>query len=97
MRTFLIVTEAEPLIIAAPKEAVTDGRLVESLSRVGIDRFIAHEIAVDGLREVYGVPFEVIETEIKNGKDAQVLDSNGNHVLARIQFADLGPGIPHGL
>ena len=97
MRTFLIVTEAEPLIIAAPKEAVTDGRLVESLSRVGIDRFIAHEIAVDGLREVYGVPFEVIETEIKNGKDAQVLDSNGNHVFARVRFADLGPGFQVGL
>ena len=97
MKTFLIVTEAEPLIVAAPLEAVTDGRLVESLSRVGIDRFIAHEIAVEGLREAYGVPFEVIETEIKNGKDVQVLDSNGNHVFARVRFADLRPGIAHGL
>jgi len=97
MRTFLIVTEAEPLIVAAPKEAVTDGRLVEGLSRVGIDRCIAHEIAVDALREAYGVPFEVIETEIKNGRGVQVLDSNGSHVFAKVRFADLGPGLQLGL
>ena len=97
MKAFLVFTESEPLIVAAPKEAVTEGRLVESLSRVGIDRFIAHEIAVEGLREAYGVAFEVIETEIKNGKDVQVLDSNGNHVFARVRFADLRPGFQVGL
>ena len=33
MTAFLVFTEGEPLIVAAPEEEVTDGRLVESLSR----------------------------------------------------------------
>lgn len=97
MIPLLVFTEAKPLIVAAPKEAVTNGTLLDGLSRVGIHRFIAHEIAVDRLREIYGVPFEVIETDVKNGKGLRVLDSNGRHVLAHVQLADLGPGVAHDL
>jgi predicted 3-demethylubiquinone-9 3-methyltransferase (glyoxalase superfamily) len=97
MRAFLVLTEAEPRIVATPREAVTDGRLAENLSRTGIDRFIAHEIPVGWLRDMYGVPFEVIEAEVMNGEDLRVLDSNGCDVLAHVQFADLGPGFAHDL
>jgi hypothetical protein len=96
MTAFLVFTEVEPLIVAAPKETVTNDRLAEDLSLVGINRFIAHEIAVDRLRDLYGVPFEVIETDVKNGKGLRVLDSNGHHALAHVQLADLGPGVAHG-
>ena len=97
MRAFRVLSEAEPRIVAAPREAITGGHLAENLSRAGINRFIAHEIAVDRLREMYGVPFEVIETDVKNGKGLRVLDSNGRHVLAHVQLADLGPGFAHNL
>jgi hypothetical protein len=97
MTAFVVFTEGEPLIVATSKEVVANDLLPEHLSRVGVDRFIAHEIAVDRLREIYGVPFEVIETDVKNGKRLRVLDSNGTHALAKVDFADLGPGFSHDL
>ncbi len=93
MTAFLVFTAGEPLIVALPKEAVSDGRLVESLSRKGIDKFIAHEIDVDQLRDAYGVPFEIVEADINNGRDLRVLDSKGSHAFANVRFADLGKRI----
>jgi len=90
MTAFLVFTGGEPLIVATAEEAEADGRLVDSLSRKGIDKFIAHEIDVDRLREAYGVPFEVIEADIISGRDLRVLDSKGSHAFAKVQFADLG-------
>ena len=95
MRAFLVLNETQPRIVATPRRSLSQRRLASSLSRVGIDRFIAHEIAVERLREVYGMTFEVIEAEIRSGKDFQVLDSNGHHVLAQIRRTDLGPARAH--
>ena len=93
MTAFLVFTEGEPLIVATAEEAASDGRLVEYLSRKGIDKFIAHEIDVDQLREAYGVPFEIVEADIANGRDLRVLDSKGSHAFANVRFADLGKSI----
>ena len=90
MTAFLVFTEGEPMIVATAKEAVSDGRLAENLSRKGIDKFIAHEIDVDWLRQTYGVPFEVVETDIINGHNLRVLDSKGISAVANVRFADLG-------
>ena len=95
MKAFLVLTEAQPRIVATPKWPRSPRQLAASLSELGIDRFIAHEVDVERLREIYGFPFDVIEEEIRNGKDFQVLDSNGHNVLSQIQRADLGPGIAH--
>ena len=90
MTAFLVFTEGEPLIVATAEEAASDGRLVEYLSRKGIDKFIAHEIDVDQLRDAYGVPFEIVEADIINGRNLRVLDSKGSHAFANVRFADLG-------
>jgi len=90
MTAFLVFTEGEPLIVATSEKAAADGRLVKNLSRKGIDKFIAHEIAVDQLRDAYGVPFEVVEADIAGGRDLRVLDSKGSHAFANVRFADLG-------
>ena len=95
MTAFLVFTEYEPLIVAIAEEAEAGGRLADSLSRKGIDKFIAHEIDVDRLREAYGVPFEVIEADIISGRDLRVLDSKGSRAFAKVQFADLGKCIRH--
>lgn len=97
MTAFLVFTEIEPVIVVVSKDEAANGCLSDDLSRVGVRRFLAHEIDVDRLREIYGVPFEVIEKDVKNGKGLRVLDSNGAHALAKVDFADLGPGFAHDL
>jgi hypothetical protein len=96
MRAFLILTEREPKIVAMARDEASESRLVEVLTQAGIDQFVAHEIAVDALRENYGLQFEVIEEEVRNGKGLRVLDSNGRRVWAQVQLADIGPAVAYG-
>lgn len=93
MTAFLVFTETQPLVVVASRAAVTEGRLVEGLTRKGIGKFMAHEVPLENLRSEYGVAFELIEADILGGKDIRVLDSNGGHVFAKIQFANLGQRI----
>jgi hypothetical protein len=97
MTAFLVFSENEPVIVATPRKEFASGRLPDLLERIGIDRFIAHEVELDQLRKTYGVPFEVIEADIKSGKALRVIDSNGHHVFSRIKLDDLGPAFTHGL
>lgn len=96
MRAFLVFTESEPKIVAMARGEGSSGRLADVLARLGIDQFVAHEIAVDSLREHYGVQFEVIEAELRDGKSLRVLDSNGRHVMAQVRLADIGPAVGYG-
>jgi len=96
VRAFLVLTEREPKIVAMARGEASGGRLAEVLARLGIDQFVAHEIAVDSLRENYGVQFEVIEAELHDGKSLRVLDSNGRHVMAQVQLGDVGPAVGYG-
>ncbi len=93
MTAFLVFTETQPLLVMASQAAVSEGRLVEGLTRKGIGKFMAHEVPLEKLRREYGVAFEFIEADILDGKDIRVLDSNGGHVFAKIHFADLGQRI----
>jgi hypothetical protein len=97
MKAFLILTEGEPRIVAIPREMAAGSCLAEILSKAGIDRFIAHEVSVDRLRETYGLPFDVVESDVRNGKGLRVLDSNGRHAFSHLRLANLGPGITHGI
>jgi hypothetical protein len=96
MTAFLVFTDFEPLLVMAPRTAAVDGRLVRGLGEKGIQRFIAHEIPLDDLKVRYGVPFEVVESDVRRGGDVRVLDSKGSHVLANVRLADLGPPIESG-
>ena len=90
MTAFLVFTENQPLLVMTSRAAVSEGRLVEGLTRKGIGKFMAHEVPLEHLRGEYGVAFELIEADIRDGKDIRVLDSNGGHVFAKVRFADLG-------
>jgi hypothetical protein len=95
MTAFLVFTESEPFIVMTSRDAAADGRFEAGLLARGHGKFIAHELRLDSLRPRYGVPFEVIEAEVKGGKEIRVLDSNGRHALDNVSFADLGACLWH--
>jgi len=95
MTAYLVFPESEPFIVMTSRAAVTDGHLEKRLTQRGDGKFIAHELPLDQLRSRYGVPFEVIEAEIKRGADPRVLDYNGRHVLDNFSFAEFGASIWH--
>jgi len=90
MTAFVVFSESEPLIVVMAQRAVAEGSLPDHLANAGIDRFIAYEIDPDALRHTYGTPFDVVESDIRRGRDFRVLDANGAHVFERVNFADFG-------
>lgn len=95
MTALLVFVECEPFIVMTSRAAVDDGRLAEVLTRRGFPKFIAHEVPLEKLRLRYGVPFEVIEADVREGNDVRVLDFNGNHIFEKLSLTDLGECIRH--
>jgi hypothetical protein len=93
MTAFLVFSETEPMIVMASRAAVSDGRLVDGLKTKGVGKFIAREIPLERLRERYGVPFEVIEADLRRGNDLRVLDYDGRHVFENICLTELGSSL----
>jgi hypothetical protein len=76
--------------------ALTDGRLVHKLAQKGIEKFIAYEVSIDHVRTAYGVPFEVIASDLEGVEDARVLDFNGHHIFSRFPFSEFGEPVKVG-
>ena len=90
MRSFLLLTETGPLLLLTRCTSITEEGLLEHLDQRGIHKFIAFEVPVNRVHELYGVPFEVLAADIDRGRDMRVLDYNGQHIFSSFSFDELG-------
>ena len=95
MKAFLILSEAEPALVMTGGSGLTHGSLVEGMRARGFEKFIAHEVPLERLRERYGLPLEVLEYDMRKGRSLRFLDSNGSHVFDNVRLTDLGTPIHH--
>jgi hypothetical protein len=95
MRSYLVFTETGPILILTSCADITETPLVNALRRRGIDKFIAYEVPVDAVHRLYGVPFEVVASDLAQGKDMRVLDFNGPHIFDSFSLSELGAPIPY--
>ncbi len=96
MRAYLIFTGTGPILILTTYPEVSDPRLVEKLQHKGIAKFIAYEVPLERTRTLYGVPFEVVASDLASGEDLRVLDFNGHHIFANFRLSELGEPTRHG-
>jgi len=89
MRAYLVFTETGPILILTTCASVTEGPLPETLHRRGVDKFIAYEVPVDEVHRRYGVPFEVVASDLEQGKQMRVLDFNGSHIFDAFSLSEL--------
>jgi len=95
MRAYLVFTETGPILILTSRPCITEGSLPESLRCRGVDKFIAYEVPVESVHRLYGVPFEVVASDLERGKDMRVLDFNGPHIFDTFSLSELGRAIPY--
>jgi hypothetical protein len=95
MRAYLVFTETGPILILTSCTNITDTPLIEALRRRGIDKFIAYEVSTDEVHRLYGVPFEVVASDLEQGKEMRVLDFNGPHIFEAFALSELGAPIPY--
>lgn len=96
MRAYIVFSGTGPILILTTFPALTDERLVEKLRHKGIAKFIAYEVPVGEVQRIYGVPFEVIASDLEQAEDVRVLDFNGHHIFSRFSFSQLGDPIKVG-
>jgi hypothetical protein len=96
MRGYIVFSGTGPILILTTFPSLEDERLVEKLRHKGIVKFIAYEVPIDEVRRIYGVPFEVIASDLEQHEDVRVLDFNGHHIFSRFSFAQLGEPIKVG-
>lgn len=90
MRAYIVFSGTGPILILTTYPALTDQRLVDKLSHKGIRKFIAYEVPLEVVRKIYGVPFDVIASDLEHAEDVRVLDFNGHHIFSSFSFSDLG-------
>jgi len=96
MRSYIVFSGTGPILILTTYPSLTDERLVGKLAHKGIVKFIAYEVSVEQVRRTYGVPFEVIASDLEQGEDVRVLDFNGHHIFSNFSLADFGEPIKYG-
>ena len=90
MRAYLVFTETGPILLLTSCATMTENGLLAALEERGIKKFIAYEVPVDAVHRMYGVPFEVVASDIERGHSMRVLDFNGPHILDTFSVQDLG-------
>jgi hypothetical protein len=93
MWAYLVFTETGPILILTSCTCITDGPLLDALQHRGIDKFIAYEVPIEEVHRLYGVPFEVVASDLEHGKEMRVLDFNGPHIFDTFSLSELGSPI----
>jgi hypothetical protein len=96
MRAYLLFTGTGPILVLTTFPEITDPRLLAKLGHKGIAKFLAYDLPVERVHEQYGVPFEVVASDLEQSEDVRVLDFNGHHIFSCFSFAELGEPITHG-
>jgi len=96
MRAYIVFSGTGPILVLTTFPALTDKRLVSKLSQKGITKFIGYEVSLERAQNVYGIPYEVISSDLASTEDCRVLDFNGHHIFASFSFEEFGEPITCG-
>ncbi|MEE4273670.1 MAG: hypothetical protein V2I67_18490 [Thermoanaerobaculales bacterium] len=96
MKSYIVFSGTGPILILTTYPELQHPLLIDKLNHKGIVKFIAYEVPVATVKRIYGVPFEVIATDLERTEDLRVLDFNGHHIFSRFSLSELGEPIKYG-
>ena len=94
-RAFLVFTGSSPILILSTYPKITDERLIDKLRYKGIDKFIAHEVDLEAVKQRYPQSFDSISKDLESEEDLRVLDFNGHQIMANFSLRELGEPIKY--
>lgn len=95
MKAAVVFTGSGPILVLTTYESFADPQFIEKLEAKGLDKFIAHEVALDLTKQKYGQHFDVVIKDVKETDDLRVLDYNGHRVFHNFSFKELGSPFQH--
>jgi hypothetical protein len=79
-----------PILVVTTYPDISDPRVIDKLAHMGIERFLGYEAPLARVREVYGVPYEILAADLDGREDVRVLDFNGHHIFSCFSLEQLG-------
>ncbi len=93
MKGILVVSGSGPLLILSSYSAIDDPALIAKLRAKGLAKFLAWEVPLDHLRDLYGYTFRDITEQLQTRDDMRVLDFDGHRIFLNLSLHDLGEHI----
>lgn len=95
MKAMMLLTGGGCLVILTSYASATDPGLLAELHEKGIDKFVAHEIPIDLVRERYGRHFDVVSHDWHETDRLRVLDYLGDRAFKLFHFDEMGPVVEY--
>lgn len=89
MKAGIFFTGSGPLLILTTYSDLDDPQLAAKFKMKGIDRYIAYEVPLQRVRQIYGTKFGSVMQDVKQEDDLRVLDYNGHHVFHAFSLDEL--------
>ncbi|MBI2849459.1 MAG: hypothetical protein HYX80_00265 [Chloroflexi bacterium] len=89
MKSFLIYTNAGPVLILSKFDSVKHPELACKLAAYG--KFMAYEIPLESVKASYTPHFEHVLEDHRQTDEFRVLDVDGKRIFNNISFEQLGP------
>jgi len=93
MKAFFVFTGSGPIVLLTSLDDITDPQLVQSLSRKGICKFVAHELPLETVKRKYGRHYDIVCKDWHETDEMRVLDYLGNRAFELFSFQEFGPPI----
>ncbi len=89
----LVLSGSGPLLLLSSYPSIDDPALIAKLRAKGLAKFLAWEVPVDRLRDLYGYRFRDIAEQLEQYGDMRVLDFDGHRIFLNLSLRDLGEHI----
>lgn len=89
MKAGIIFTGSGPILILTTYPRLDSAELAAKLSNKGIKKYIAYELPIEKVKEVYGTHYYAVMNDVQQTDDLRVLDYNGYHVFYSFPFSTL--------
>ena len=95
VRALLALTERGPVLALTNAPGSGEAALADVLLRRDFSKFIAYELPLEQVQQSYGLPFEVIVSELQHSRGARVLDYDGSRIFRNLSLSLLGHSFIH--
>ena len=90
MKAVIVFTGSGPLLILTTYISLSDPNFLKKLASKGIRKFIAYDLPLEMVKDIYGSHFNAIMNDVKQTDDLRVLDYNGHNVFQNFSFQNMG-------
>ena len=83
MKAGIFFTGSGPIVILTSYGSFEEPEFLAKLAAKGIQKFIAHEVDVNQVKESYGKHYDLVLNDLQQSDDLRVLDYNGQRIFNR--------------